>query len=110
MGPMIEQCTNTLLPCETSKSNTQLLTQKVTLVTQGEGNTNDEVKKQKVVNIFYKHTDSSARDIGNPSFNIPFFALRASARQLRKVDASKNSVKKGDSAKTFRVIRCIPET
>ena len=93
---MIEQCTNTLLPCETSKSNTQLLTQKVTLVTQGEGNANDEVKNKKVVNISYKHTDSSARDIENPSFNIPVFALRASARQLRKVGACKNSVKRGN--------------
>ena len=52
-------------------------------------------KNKKVVNISYKHTDSSERDIENPSSNIPFFALRASARQLRKVDACKNSVKKG---------------
>ena len=41
MGPMIEQCTNTLLPCETSTTNAALLTQKrVTPVTH-----KGEVKK-----------------------------------------------------------------
>ena len=54
-------------------------------------------KKQKSSIVFTNTLTIVSRDIGIPGFDIPFFALRASARQLRKVDASKNSVKKRET-------------